>query len=163
MNIFDPRESLGGWDDAPPVHVDDVVRRWARLISREHPWREMPRDDVRGRMRPLMSELLNEARDLDDRDRRRRLAVAAREHGAYRAAQGCSEEQLADEFGLAIVAIGGMLRSVGISKRSAQATIESLGADFRLAQRSAVRAWYRFMVSGYASLAWLDRLIEELG
>lgn len=162
MSGFDPREAFGGWDDTPPVHVDEVLRRWSRILVREHPWSTMPLDDVRGMMRPLMSELLNEARDLDDEGRRGRLAAAARAHGAFRAAQECTEEDVVNEFGFVLAAIEGALRSVGLSARAAKETIIALDGDFWRAERAALRAWYGGRTRGGVSTSWLERLREEL-
>ncbi len=163
MNLFDPREHFGEWGAAPLVYVDDVMRRWSVILSREAPWSAMPCDDVRGVMRSVVSELMNDARDLDDTTRRQRLAVAAREHGAFRAGQGCSEEQVTEEFEYVLLAIEGALRGVGVNAHAAETAVAALDADFWLSERAALRAWHRAVVSRSDRRRWLDVLLEELG
>ena len=87
MTDFSPWQQFGGWDHTLPLDVDDVVARWWRILSCEAPWLAMTADDRWETMRPLVAELVSQARDPDEDERTRRLAALAFEHGAFRAAQ----------------------------------------------------------------------------
>ena len=104
MMPFDRTEPPGGWDDGLPVWPDEVLRRWWRCRAAELPWRDMPADDAFGYMRRILSELLNEARDIDHESRQCRLRIAARAHGAFRREQLCGLTDLACELE-AVVAV----------------------------------------------------------
>lgn len=154
---------FGGWDDSPLVCAADVIRRWTRLIQSESPWSSMPRDDRLGMMRPMMSELLNEAHDLDHDTRLRRLVHCAHDHGAFRSAQRLSQAELMAEIEVVRDALDGALRSSGLGTRAVEEMLAALDGELELAQRAAVRGWYRGSVRRQTVVgSWFDRLLEDL-
>ena len=153
----------GGWDDAPLVCVADVIRHWARMLEHEQPWSVMPADDLRGLMRPMLSELLNEARDIDHEVRHRRLVRFAHDHGAFRSAQRLTQAELVAEIEVVRDALEAALRTSGLGSRAARETVATLHAEFRLAERAAVRGWYRgSMRPTSRTRSWFDTLLDEL-
>ena len=153
----------GGWDDSPLVCAADVIHRWTRMLGHEQPWAAMPVDDLLGLMRPMLSELLNEARDLDHDIRHRRLVQFAHDHGAFRSAQKISQAELVAEIEVVRDALEGVLRKSGMGSRAAQETLATLDAEFTLAERAAVRGWYRgSMKPTSPSRSWFDTLLDEL-
>lgn len=163
MSTSNWSDSFGGWDESPVVCVADVIRRWTRMIGRERPWSAMPRDDLHGLMRPILSELLNEARDADHSSRQRRLVHAAHDHGIFRAALRLSQAELITEIEIARDALEGALRRTGMSHRAVHETLVALEAELELAQRAAVRGWSRGRLRRpIATGNWFDRLLEEL-
>ncbi len=138
--IFDPRHPAGEWEFPPDIRVDAVLRRWQQILSRESPWDAMPLDDITGRMRRVLSELLNESADLDHVARRRRLMRGARDHGEFRAGLGVEEGDQMTEFGLLLVAIEGALREGGMSATAAQDTVAVLESEVWLAEYVARRS-----------------------
>lgn len=153
----------GGWDDAPLVCASDVMSRWTQMLGHEQPWAAMPSDDVRGMMRPMLSELLNEGRDVDHDDRQRRLVRFAHDHGAFRSAQKISQAELVAEIGIVRDALEGALRKMGMGTRAARETLAALDAELTLAERAAVRGWYRGRVKGTPrSGSWFEKLLDEL-
>ncbi len=163
MSASESLNPFHGWDDTPPVCVTHVVRRWTRMHDHEPPWAGMPRDDVLGMMRPLLSELLNEARDVDHDRRQRRLVMVAHDHGAFRSMQRCSEADLLAELELAREAVELSLRQAGMSARAASEVLATLDAEFALAQRASVRGWYRGRMRRTTMTGtWFERLLEEL-
>jgi hypothetical protein len=163
VSASDSMNPFGGWDDTLPVCVTQVIRRWTTMHDHEPPWAGMSRDDVLGMMRPLLSELLNEARDVDHERRRRRLVMIAHDHGAFRSSQRCSEADVLAELELAREAVELSLRQAGMSARAAREMLATLDAEFALAQRASVRGWYRGRMRGTMMTGtWFDRLLEEL-
>lgn len=163
MSTSDWSNAFGPWDDSPLVCAADVIHRWTRLLEYESPWSIMPRDDLTGLMRPVLSELLNEGRDLDHELRLRRLVHFAHDHGAFRSAQRISQAELMAEIEVVRDALDAALRKTGMGPRAADETLATLGAELDLAQRAAVRGWYRGAVRRHAVTgSWLDRLLEEL-
>ena len=154
---------FGGWDDSPLVCATDVIRRWTRLIQYESPWSSMPRDDLLGMMRPVLSELLNEGRDLDHDTRLRRLVRSAHDHGAFRSAQRLSQAELMAEIEVVRDALDRALRSSGVGPRAAEEMLAALDGELELAQRAAVRGWYRGSVRRQTVAgSWFERLLEDL-
>ena len=154
---------FNGWDDSPQVCVADVIQRWTCLIEDESPWSVMPRDDLLGLMRPLLSELLNEGREVDHERRLRRLVHLAHDHGAFRSAQRVSQAELVAEIEIVRDAIESALQRAGMGTRAAEETVASLGPELELAQRASVRGWYRGCARRQAATgSWFDRLLEEL-
>jgi hypothetical protein len=163
MSASDAFNPFDGWDDSPPVCVDDVLRRWTRMLDSERPWSEMPRDDQFGMMRPLLSELLNEARDVDHDQRQRRLVTAAHDHGAFRSAQHCSESQVVTELASMRDAVECALRKAGLGPLTVQETLSALELEIRLAERAAVRGWYRGTLRrSVTEVSWFEKLLDEL-
>lgn len=163
MSASDALNPFNGWDDSPPVCVDDVLRRWTRTLDSEHPWSEMPRDDQRGMMRRLLSELLNEARDVDHDQRQRRLVTAAYDHGAFRSAQRCSESQLVSELASVRDAVRCALLRAGMGPLIVHETLSALEREIGLAERAAVRGWYRGTLRRKTiGVSWFEKLLEEL-
>ena len=142
MSTPDPLNPFGGWDDTPYVWVSDVIRRWTRALCAERPWVEMSRDDIHGMMRPILSELLNEARDIDDVGRRRRLAIAAHEHGVFRSMQRCTEHDLVTEFAIVRESVEETLRQGGTDGWAIRDTMCALDRDFGAAKHGAMRGWH---------------------
>lgn len=154
---------FGGWDDSPLVCAADVVDRWIRLLEFESPWSVMPRDDFVGMMRPMLSELLNEARDVDHDLRLRRLVQVAHDHGAFRSAQRMTQAELMAEIEVVRDALESALRKTGMGPRAAGETLATFAAELELAQRAAVRGWYRGGERRQAVTGnWFDRLLEDL-
>ena len=154
---------FGGWDDSPLVCAADVIRRWTRLVECESPWSSMPRDDLLGLIRPVLSELLNEGRDVDHGRRLRRLVHFAHDHGAFRSAQRLSQAELMAEIQVVRDALERALRRTGMGSRAAEETLAALDRELELAQRAAVRGWYRGRVRRQtAAGTWFDRLLEDL-
>jgi hypothetical protein len=163
MSAYDAFNPFNGWDDSPPVRVDEVLRGWTHMLDSERPWSEMPRDDQHGMMRPLLSELLNEARDVDHDQRQRRLVTAAHDHGAFRSAQRCSESQLVAELTSIREALRSALRKAGLGPLTVQETLYALDLEIRLAERAAVRGWYRGTIRrNTTGVNWFEKLLEEL-
>lgn len=154
---------FNGWDDSPLVCAADVIRDWARLVENESPWSVMPRDDFLGLIRPMLSHLLNEGRDSDHDRRLRSLVYTAHDHGAFRSAQRLSQAELLAEIELVRDALASSLRKTGLSKRATAETLVTLDAELELAERAAVRGWYRGSVRrATAAASWFDRLLEDL-
>jgi len=154
--------SFESWDDAIPVYADDVVRRWWRILSKEKPWAEMPRDDALGQMRSVLSKLLNQARD-PDREARRNMISAARDHGTFRRAQGCRREDLICEFGLVLDALDGALQHTGMSSNLIRDSLSVLDSDITLAQEAATRGWLHAVPERpIATDGWFNRRLGEI-
>lgn len=154
---------FGGWDDSPLVCAADVLHRWTQMLEDESPWSIMPRDDLLGLMRPMLSELLNEAREFDHDRRLRRLVHLAHDHGAFRSGQRVSQAELVAEIEIVRDALDGALRNSGMGARAAEETLASLAAELELAQRASVRGWYRGCARRQAvTESWFDRLLEDL-
>lgn len=163
MSASEAFNPFNGWDDSPPVCVDDVLRRWIRMLDGERPWSEMQRDDLHGMMRPLLSELLNEARDVDHDQRQRRLVTAAHDHGAFRSAQRCSELQVVTELTSVREAVRCALLKAGMGPLTVQETLYALDGELGLAERAAVRGWYRGTLRrNTTGVSWFEKLLEEL-
>lgn len=136
-------EQLDGWDCELPICVDEVTRRWWRILQLETPWRDMPCDDALGAIRRVLSELLYQPRDPQDGLRMRRLAIAAFDHGLFRQAQGCDRDDIICEFGIVLDALDGALRHRGLSRGLVQDALSNLDAEIDLAQKSALRGFWR--------------------
>lgn len=137
-----PFEQFGGWDDTPPLYVDDVLRLWWRALSPNAPWDRMPADDAFGMMRPILSELVNESRDPDAAARRARLVRAAAAHGMFRRQQGVRRAELTCDFTIALEAIAGALAHAGLAPVAVRGTVAGLDPDVSLAQDTALVAWH---------------------
>jgi hypothetical protein len=161
MSEFGEAETFGSWDDGLPLYPDDVVRRWWRILSTQKPWAEMPRDDAFGLMRRVLSHLLNQARE-PDRDARRYMIAAAREHGAFRRAQRCRQEDLVCEFGLVLDALDGALQRTGIPSNLIRDVLGVLDSDLLLAQDAATKGWHHATPDRpIAADSWFNRLLGE--
>jgi hypothetical protein len=163
MADFSAWEQFGGWDHALPIAVDDLLSIWWRILSGEAPWINMVADDRRGSMRRVVAELVNEARDPDDDVRVRRLGVAAFEHGAFRAAQGCRRGDVVCEFGIVLDALDEALRRLGASPALTRDALAGLDPDLELAQRIAIRGWHRAVTKGTGVHALaVRRLLDDV-
>lgn len=163
MSASDAYNPFNGWDDSPPVCVDDVLRGWTHMLDSERPWSEMPRDDLHGMIRPLLSELLNEARDVDHDLRQRRLVTAAHDHGVFRSAQRCSELQVVAELTSVREAVRCALLKTGMGPLTVQETLYALERELGVAERAAVRGWYRGTLRrNTTGVSWFEKLLEEL-
>lgn len=152
-----------GWDDSPLVCAADVIGHWTRLVEGENPWSVMPKDDFPGLMRPMLGHLLNDGRDSDHDRRLRSLVYTAHDHGAFRSAQRLSQAELMAEMELVRDALASALRKTGMSARATAETVVTLEAELELAERAAVRGWYRGSVRrATATGSWFDRLLEDL-
>ena len=141
MTEFHSSAPFGGWDNELPISANDVVRRWRQLLSTDRPWRYMPLYDVVGTMRAMLSELLDEGRDLDAAGRRGRMLCAAYDHGAFRRAQGCRREDITCEFGILLDALDSAMARRGMSRNLIRDALSILDADLELAQQAAVAGW----------------------
>lgn len=133
-----------GWGETSeglPVCTGRVIRLWTQKLQHEHPWRDMPRDDVTGEIRGVIVELVNAAWDSDEEGRRRRIAAAARVHGEFRLAQGCPKSALGSEFSIARDSIAVALRAGRWSDWLVRDTIQTLLPDLRLARQAAERGY----------------------
>ena len=163
MSTPDWSNPFDGWDESPHVCATDVLRGWSRMLGHERPWSDMPRDDLHGLMRPILSELLNEAHDSDHLARQRRLVHAAHDHGAFRSAQRLSQAELIAEIEIARDALDRALRKTGMGSRAAQETLAAIEPELELSQRAAMRGWCRGSAGRpIVSRTWFDRLLEEL-
>ena len=164
MSDFSPWQQFGGWDHTLPLDVDDVVDRWWRILSGESPWNSMTLDDRWGAMRPLVAELVNEARDPDDDRRTRRLAALALEHGAFRAAQRCRRSGVVCEFGIILDALDHALRQLGAPPSLILDAMAGFDPEVEMAQRTALKGWQRVTTHrlGAQALA-VQRLLDEVG
>ena len=133
--------SFGAWDDALPVRTDDVLDLWWVTLVEDSPWSAMPRDDAFGHMRRVVSEFLNESRDLYGAERTRRLVQAARDHGAFRRAQLCRREDVQCEFGVVVDAVDAALRIHGMAPVLVESAMTLLKADFLVARHAATEGW----------------------
>ena len=142
MTNYSYRDSLDGWDwERIPADADAVVRRWWAMVHHRLPWRAMPIDDGFGYIRPVVSELLNEARHPSDGVRELRLDRAARAHGAFRRRQHCSSAALAEE----IIALGASIKAILLDAGQPPAVVRDylvlLDVDVRAACELAVGGW----------------------
>ncbi len=164
MSDFSAWNQFGGWDHVVPLEVNDVVDRWWSILAVEAPWLDMWVDDRLGSMRRVVGELVNEVRDPDDNERLRRLAGAAFEHGAFRAAQGFRRSDVICEFGILLDALDSALRQLGTPAAVAKDALAGLDPEVELAQRTALRSWHRAATHriGPHDLA-VKRLLDEVG
>jgi hypothetical protein len=141
-------DAFGGWDDEPSLCAGVVVRHWRSTVVKYSPWDAMPADDVLGNMRRVLSELLNDARDIDHQARRVRMLAAAHEHGVFRRAQRCSSEHIYCEFGLVLDALASVLYRGGVCGDLVQNALTILDPDVRLAEHAAMIGWNHMISSG---------------
>lgn len=161
MMPFDRTEPFGGWDDGLPVWPDDVLRRWWACLATEPPWRDMPADDAFGCMRRILSELLNEARDIDHESRQSRLQIAARAHGAFRREQLCGLTDLACELEAVVAAINAALCDSGQAESTTRDSVHLLASGLQLAQAAAVEGWNRAPLSAHRRVSHdPDRFVD---
>jgi len=142
MTEFHSSAPFGGSDNELPISAKEVVDRWWRMLSLERPWRYMPLDDAHGTMRRVLSELLDEGRDLDADGRRGRMLCAAYDHGEFRREQGCRQESITCEFGILLDALDTSLAKRGMSPSLIRDALSVLDADLELAQQAAVAGWF---------------------
>ena len=155
--------SFGWSDDALPICIEDVIERWWDLLARECPWSAMSYDDAHGNMRGLLRELINQARDLDDRARVRRLTVMAFEHGVFRGGQGCRREDLICELELLVDVVDASLLGLGVPPGVIRDALVCLEPDLNRAQSASLRGWrHSTSTDQLARNAAIDRLIDGL-
>jgi len=135
-------DSLDGWDwERIPANVDAVLLRWFTTIRITAPWRAIPTDDVLGYMRPVVSELLNEAYHPSDGGRVVRLSSAARVHGLFRGRQRCDWQVVAAE----IDALVGAFESAMLDAKQPRSLVRDclvlIQADIRLVHEFAQIGW----------------------
>jgi hypothetical protein len=162
MMPFDATGAFGGYDDGVPVRSDTVLRRWWSFVENEAPWNAMPADDAFGSLRRILSELLNEAREIDHEERRVRLLAAARAHGAFRRGQLCGLADLVSEFEIVVVALRVVLCESGHGECMARDTVIVLDPEIRLSQLAAAQGWNRTPLTDDRRALGLDRFLTEL-
>lgn len=140
--------SYGGFDDEIAIAANVLLTAWWDLTSERGPWREMPKDDAFGLMRPILSELLNEGRDCKRRERFARMATAARNHGAFRRAQRCSARNLFEEFAFVLDAAEVVMAESGHSEDFIADTLVVLERDVEVALEAALDGLMRIPTRG---------------
>lgn len=153
--------SFGAWDDALPVRTEDVLGLWWVTLEEVAPWSAMTRDDAFGNMRRVVSEFLNESRDVYGAERTRRLLHAAREHGAFRRAQQCGREDVQCEFGVVADALDAALRIHGMAPLLVEGAMALLKADFHAARLAATEGWAD-SGSGWPDRGRIENVRDEL-
>lgn len=134
--------SLDAWDwDAVPVTVDLVLEHWSTALRRRSPWDVMLADDASGYIRPVVSELLNEARHPCDGTRSARLRRHASAHGAFRRRQRLDDRALVCECDLLPGAVESALLAGGLTRRFVGDSIVVLGPDLQLVRDAALLGW----------------------
>jgi hypothetical protein len=134
---------FGGFDDEIAIAADRLLKSWWSMLSVREPWSEMPMDDACGMMRPVLSELLNEGRDCDRRERIRRMILAAREHGAFRRRQRFTPRSLQDEFDSVLNAAETVMSEHGFSAEYITDALVLLERDVSLALDASLAGWMR--------------------
>lgn len=160
---FEGMGAFGGCDDDLPVCPEALAQRWWTFLATESPWDGMRNDDAFGYMRRILSELLNEARDIDHDERRLRLVLASGSHGAFRRAQRCTLPDLVHEFELVVAAVHFIIRENGYDERMARDTITCLAPELRLSLRMAAQGWHRPAPSETQAAVSPDRHTSKAG
>jgi len=136
------QDSLDGWDwERIPANVDAVLSRWLKTIRKNAPWRSMPTDDALGYMRPVISELLNEACHPSDGRHVLRLSGVARAHGLYRRRQRCNWQAVVAELDALLVAFEAAMLDAKQSRSLVRDCLVLLQADVRLVHEFAHIGW----------------------
>jgi hypothetical protein len=138
---------FGGFDDEIAIAANVLLKTWWNILAVREPWSDMPMDDAYGMMRPVLSELLNEGRDSDRRERARRMMLAARKHGAFRHAQKYALRDLHDEFDSVLNATEAVMSEHGLSGEFIADALVLLERDVRLALDAALAGWMRSVSS----------------
>ena len=126
-------------DDGLPIHVDDLMGCWRKLLGLSPPWGRMARLDVDGQMPRILSELLDVSGGRNEAARRRRLTAASYAHGTFRGVQGCSVDSLDSEFMWAAGAIQVTLANAGFATALARDVVSWLNPELSLARTVAIR------------------------
>ncbi len=113
-------------------------------------------------MRKLLSELLNEGRDIDHKKRRSRLRSAAHAHGAFRREQLCGLSDLARELTAVVESINAELLDGGQGKSTTRDMVEVLALELQIAHAATVEGFNRAPGSGHRGISHqCDRLFDE--
>lgn len=132
---------FGGFDDEIAIAADTLLKSWWSMLSVREPWSDVPMDDAYGMMRPVLSELLNEGRDCDRRERSRRMMLAARKHGAFRRGQRFTPRSLQDEFDSVLNAAEVVMSEHGLSAEYITDALLLLERDVGLALDGSLVGW----------------------
>ena len=132
---------FGGFDDEIAIAADTLLKSWWSMLSVREPWSDVPMDDAYGMMRPVLSELLNEGRDCDRRERSRRMMLAARKHGAFRRGQRFPPRSLQDEFDSVLNAAEVVMSEHGLSAEYITDALLLLERDVGLALDGSLVGW----------------------
>lgn len=136
-----------------------VCHSWEQLVL-EEPWFSLPRDDRLSNLTDLITMLANAALiSPQDHDARRRIVLAAAEHGSNRRMHGIPETLIPIEFHLLRRAIWRYLGDSWVPAQDSFSAILSIDALVTLALNSAMWGYYRDEVAG--QVAWEDA-IERL-
>jgi hypothetical protein len=138
---------FGGFDDEIAIAAEILLKSWWSMLSVREPWSDTPMDDAYGMMRPVLSELLNEGRDCDRRERTRRMMLAARKHGAFRRGQRFTPRSLQDEFDSVLNAAEAVMSEHGLSTEYIADVLVLLERDVRLALDASLAGWMRSISS----------------
>lgn len=142
MSDFGELAPFGGCDEELPIWPDQVMSRWWQLLGSQSPWREMPLDDAFGAIRKLLSELLNEGRDIDHERRQVRMLLAARDHGVIRRSQRCESAILAHEFDCLLHALHFVTRDLGLARVTLRDTLVVFDSELARAEQAATQGWH---------------------
>ena len=132
---------VGGFDENLPINGEAVAQRWWWLVEEAPPWNRMERDDAFGMMRGVIRELLNEARDVAQDDRRVHMVAAARSHGEFRRGQRCGLLVVDHEFDMLIDAIAEELRADGWGESLICDALVALVDEVAVARAATVSGW----------------------